>query len=306
MPQISKMSLTTEQQKLYKSGMVYALVTYSIWGIFPLYWKLLLHVPPQQILAHRIVWSMIFLFIILAWRKERLFIQYLASPKILSTLVLSGFLIGVNWFTYIYAVNNDHIVDASLGYYINPMVSVFLGMIFLKERLSRLQGIAVAFAFAGVGFLSVHYGKLPVISLVLAFSFGLYGLIRKKANLQSMPGLMVETLLLSPVALWYIWHVNMQGTGAFGHYSTFTDILLIMGGPVTALPLFWFGIAATRIPLSMLGFFQYLTPTIQLLIGVFVFREAFQAAYMISFVLVWIGLGIFTYSVIRNMRGKAA
>ncbi len=306
MPQISKMSLPTEQQKLYKSGLVYAIVSYSIWGVFPLYWKMLLHVPPQQILAHRIVWSMIFLFIILAWRKEKLFIQYLSSPKILGTLLLTGALIGTNWFTYIYAVNNDHIVDASLGYYINPMVNVFLGMVFLKERLSRLQGIAVAFAFAGVGFLTFHYGRLPVISLVLAFSFGLYGLIRKKANLQSMPGLVVETLLLAPLALWYLWHVNTLGTGAFWHYSTFTDLLLILGGPVTALPLFWFGIAATRIPLSTLGFIQYLSPTIQLLIGVFVFREAFHPAYMLSFALVWVGLGIFTYSVIRNMRGKAA
>ncbi len=304
MPQILKMSLPTEQQKLYKSGLVYAIVSYSIWGIFPLYWKMLLHVPPQQILAHRIVWSMIFLFIVLAWRKERLFIQYLSSPKILGTLLLTGALIGTNWFTYIYAVNNDHIVDASLGYYINPMVNVFLGMVFLKERLTRLQGIAVAFAFAGVGFLTFHYGRLPVISLILAFSFGLYGLIRKKANLQSMPGLMVETLLLAPVALWYLWHVNTLGTGAFWHYSTFTDMLLILGGPVTALPLFWFGIAATRIPLSTLGFIQYLSPTIQLIIGVFVFREVFHAAYMVSFGLVWIGLGIYTFSIIQAMKQR--
>jgi len=299
------MSLTEQQQKLYKSGLVYAIVSYSIWGVFPLYWKMLLHVPPQQILAHRIVWSMIFLFIILAWRREKVFIQYLSSPKILATLLLTGALIGTNWFTYIYAVNNDHIVDASLGYYINPMVNVFLGMVFLKERLTRLQGIAVAFAFAGVGFLTYHYGKLPVISLILAFSFGLYGLIRKKANLQSMPGLMVETLLLAPVALWYLWHVNTLGTGAFWHYSSLTDMLLILGGPVTALPLFWFGIAATRIPLSTLGFIQYLAPTIQLMIGIFVFREVFHAAYMVSFALVWIGLGIYTYSVFLAMKARA-
>lgn len=306
MPQISKMSLSAEQHKLYKSGLVYAIVSYSIWGIFPLYWKLLLHVPPQQILAHRVIWSMVFLLMMLAWRREKVVIQYLSSPKILGTLALSGSLIGINWFTYIYAVNNDHIVDASLGYYINPMVNVFLGMVFLKERLSRLQTIAVAFAFAGVGFLTYHYGKLPVISLILAFSFGLYGLIRKKANLQSMPGLMVETLLLAPVALWYLWHVNTQGTGAFWHYSTFTDMLLILGGPVTAIPLFWFGIAATRIPLSTLGFVQYLSPTIQLLIGIFIFREAFHPAYMISFALVWIGLGIYSYSVILTMKRRIA
>ncbi len=306
MPQISKMSLTVQQQKLYKSGLVYALISYGLWGVFPLYWKMLLRVPPQQILAHRIVWSLIFLFIILAWRRERLFIQYLSSPKILGTLILTSILIGINWFTYIYAVNTDHIVDASLGYYINPIVNVSLGVIFLKERLSRLQVIAVAFAITGVGFLTFHYGRLPVISLMLAFSFGTYGLIRKKANLQSMPGLMVETLLLAPVALWYLWHVNSQGTGALGHYSLYTDFLLLMCGPITALPMFWFGIAATRVPLSTLGFIQYLSPTIQLLIGIFIFHEVFHPAYMISFVLVWIGLGIYTFSIIQAMKQRKA
>ncbi len=298
------MGITVQQQKLYKSGLVYALLSYGIWGVFPLYWKLLSHVPPQQILAHRIVWSLLFLMIILTWRRERLFLQYLASPRILGILILTGALIGGNWFTYIYAVNNNHIVDASLGYYINPMVNILLGVVFLNERLTRVQIIAVAFALAGVAFLTFHYGKLPLISLFLAFSFGCYGLLRKKANLQSMPGLMVETLILAPVALWYLWHVNSAGIGAFGHYSRFADLLLILGGPVTALPLFWFGIAATRIPLSTLGFIQYLSPTIQLLIGIFVFSEPFDAAYLVSFGLVWTGLGIYTYSVIVGMKRR--
>lgn len=298
------MSLTVQQQKLYKSGLVFATISYGIWGIFPLYWKMLFHVPPQQILAHRIVWSMAFLLLMLIWRRDKTFIQYLSSPKILGTLVLSGAFIGINWFSYIYAVNNNHIVEASLGYYINPMVNVLLGVVFMKERLSRIQIIAVAFAFAGVAYLTSHYGRIPTISLVLAFSFGIYGLIRKKANLQSMPGLMVETLLLAPVALWYLWHVNTLGTGAFGHSSRLYDILLMLGGPVTAIPLFWFGIAATRIPLSTLGFIQYLSPTIQLLIGIFVFSEQFDTAYMVSFGLVWIGLGIYTYSVIMAMKRR--
>ncbi|MEI8047602.1 MAG: EamA family transporter RarD [Bacteroidota bacterium] len=300
------MSLTVQQQKLYKSGLVYALLSYGIWGVFPLYWKMLLHVPPQQILAHRIVWSLLFLLIVLAWRRDRVFLHYLTSPRILGILLLTSALIGGNWFVYIYAVNNNHIVDASLGYYINPIVNILLGVVFLKERLSRLQIIAVSFAFAGVAFLTFHYGKLPVISLVLAFSFGLYGLLRKKANLQSMPGLMVETLLLAPVALWYLWHMNTLGTASFGHESLLADILLVTGGPVTALPLFWFGIAATRIPLSTLGFIQYLSPTIQLLIGIFVFSEPFSAAYLISFGLVWTGLGIYTYSIIRALRLRKA
>lgn len=298
------MSVSLQQQKLYKTGLVYAILSYGTWGVFPLYWKLLHHVPPQQILAHRIVWSLLFLLIMLAWRRDKVFLNYLSSPRTLGILILTGALIGGNWFTYIYAVNNSHIVDASLGYYINPMVNVLLGMVFLKERLSRIQTIAVAFAFAGVAYLTFHYGKLPVISLVLAFSFGLYGLLRKKANLQSMPGLMVESLLLAPVALWYLWHMNSLGTGSFGHYSFLSDMLLMLGGPVTAIPLFWFGIAATRIPLSTLGFIQYLSPTIQLLIGVFVFREAFDTAYLVSFGLVWTVLGIYTYSVIKGMKRR--
>ena len=301
---IIDMTLPNDQQRLYKTGLVYALVSYGAWGIFPLYWKMLLSVPPQQILAHRIIWSMIFLMLILAWRREKLFLQYLTSPRTLGILVLTAALIGINWFTYIWAVNNNHIVDSSLGYYINPIVNILLGVIFLKERLSRIQIIAVTFAFAGVAFLSWHYGRLPVISLVLAVSFGLYGLLRKKANLQSMPGLMVETLLLAPVALWYLWHMNTLGGGSFGHVSRVTDFLLILGGPITALPLFWFGIAATRVPLSTLGFIQYFAPTIQLLIGIFIFGEAFHTAYMISFGLVWIGLGIYTYSLLLGLKQR--
>lgn len=299
------MSLSIQQQKLYKSGLLYALISYGAWGVFPLYWKLLKHVPPQQILSHRIIWSLLFLFIILAWRRDRVFIQYLTSPRILGILLLTSALIGGNWFVYIYAVNNNHIVDSSLGYYINPMVNILLGVVFMKERLSRIQLIAVSFALAGVAYLTFHYGKLPAISLVLAFSFGLYGLLRKKANLMSMPALMVETLILAPIALWYLWFMESSGVGVFGHYSFLSDSLLFIGGPVTALPLFWFGIAATRIPLSTLGFIQYLAPTTQLLIGIFVFGEPFDMAYLISFGLVWTGLGIYTFSVIRGMRQKS-
>ena len=299
------MQTITPQQKLYKSGLAYALLSYSTWGIFPLYWKMLSSVPPQQILAHRVVWSLLFLFIILAWRRERVFLSYLTSSRTLGILLLTGALIGSNWFVYIYAVNNSHIVDASLGYYINPMVNILLGVVFLRERLNRMQLVAVAFAFAGVTYLTIHIGRLPIISLYLAVSFALYGLLRKKANLSSMPGLMVETLLLSPVALWYLWHVNSTGIGLFAHESLLCDALLIIGGPVTAFPLFWFGIAATRIPLSTLGFIQYLSPTLQLLLGLVVFHEAFDAVYLVSFALVWTGLGIYTYSVARGMKRAA-
>ena len=249
---------------------------------------------------------MLFLLMILAWRREKVFLQYITSPRTLATLTLTGALIGSNWYTYIYAVNTNHIVDASLGYYINPMVNILLGIVFLKERLTRIQTIAVAFAFAGVAFLTYHIGRLPLISLFLGFTFALYGLLRKKANLSSMPGLMVETIILAPVALWYLWHVNAVGTGVFAHSSMLFNVLLILGGPITALPLFWFGIAATRIPLSTLGFIQYLSPTLQLLVGLVIFHEPFNTVYLISFGLVWTGLAIYTYSVINSMKKRYA
>ena len=298
------MNFSPDYKKSNYSGLIYALMCYGAWGVFPVYWKLLQHVPPAQILAHRIIWSMVFLLLILIWRRQSLFLRYLTSWRTLGILAVTASLIGCNWYIYIYAVNNKHIVDSSLGYYINPMVNILLGVVFLKERLTKIQVVAVAFAFTGVAYLTWHFGRLPAISLLLAFSFGLYGLLRKKANLSSMPGLMVETLLLAPLALWYLWQMEQSGNGAFGHTTSLTSFLLILGGVITALPLYWFGVAATRVPLSTLGFIQYFAPTIQLLIGVFVFGEAFDTAYAITFTLVWTGLGIYTYQMVKGLRER--
>jgi chloramphenicol-sensitive protein RarD len=296
--------MRSQQRSNYLSGLLLALACYASWGIFPLYWKLLALVPAQQILAHRIVWSMVFLSAMLLVLRNRNFLVYLRAPKTLGLLLITGSLIGGNWFVYIYAINHNHIVEASLGYYINPLVNVLLGVVFLHERLRKLQVVAVLLALAGVSWLTFHIGRVPWVSLFLAVSFGLYGLLRKKANLESLPGLFIETLLLSPVALYYLWFVNQQGAGAFLHYSWVTDSLLILGGPVTAVPLFWFGKAATRIPLSTIGFIQYLSPTISLLIGLLVFHEAFSPVYLASFGLVWAGLLIYSYSLIREYRSK--
>jgi chloramphenicol-sensitive protein RarD len=300
----AKKSMDSGRQKnsTYKSGLFYALAAYTAWGIFPLYWKMLKSVPAEQILAHRILWSLIFLAIILFILKNRTFISYLRTPRILLTLMLTGALVGGNWGVYIYAINHNHIVDASLGYYMNPLVNISLGVIFIKERLSRLQILAVVFALAGVIWLTFQLGRLPWISIFLAFSFALYGLFRKKANLDSMSGLLVETLLLSPIALIYLVFVNHQGIGAFGHQSALANFLLILGGPITAIPLLWFGKAATRIPLSTLGFIQYLSPSIQLLIGILIFQEPFNHTYFISFLLVWAGLTLFTINLVHEYR----
>lgn len=293
-----------QNRDTYLSGLFYALACYATWGVFPLYWKMLSDVPAEQILAHRVIWSAVYLVAMLFVLRNRNFLLYLKRPKTLGLLLVTGLLIGGNWGVYIYAVNHNHIVESSLGYYINPLVNVLLGVIFLKERLGKLQIIAVAFALAGVTWLTFHLGRVPWISLFLAVSFALYGLFRKKANLESLPGLLIETLLLSPMALFYLWFVNQQGTGVFLHTSLFTNLLLILGGPVTAIPLFWFGKAATRIPLSTIGFIQYLSPTLQLMIGLLVFHEPFSPVYLASFALVWTGLVIYSVSLMHEYRKR--
>lgn len=290
----------------YLSGLFYALLCYSSWGLFPLYWKLLKTVPADQILAHRIIWSLVFLVIILWFQHDSNVKVYLVDKKKLLLLAFTALLIGGNWFVYIFAVNSNKIVDASLGYYINPLVNVLLGTMILKERLNRLQIFASLLALLGVGYLTFQLGRLPVISLFLAITFGLYGLLRKKMNLQSMPGLMIETLILSPFALIFLFYCSSAGSGAFMNQYTWLDVLLLLGGPITALPLFWFGIATTRIPLSTLGFIQYLSPTLQLLLGVFVFRESFNNDYLFSFLLVWAALILFTISIFRSIKKQRA
>ncbi|MBK7028215.1 MAG: EamA family transporter RarD [Bacteroidales bacterium] len=295
-----------QERSLYLSGLFYALACYSAWGVFPLYWKMLSAVPSDQILAHRIIWSVAFLLIILLATRNQTVISYLKDKRILGLLFITGLLIGGNWFVYIYAVNHNHIVEASLGYYINPLVNVLLGVVFLGERLKKAQIIAVVLAFAGVSWLTFHLGRVPWVSLYLAVSFAVYGLIRKKANLESLPGLLIETLLLSPLAIYYLWFVQQQGIGMFLNHSWLTDFLLILGGPVTAIPLFWFGKAATRIPLSTIGFIQYLSPTLQLLIGLVVYKEPFSPVYIISFGLVWAGLILYTLSIIRDYRKRVS
>ncbi|HNX43755.1 MAG TPA: EamA family transporter RarD [Bacteroidales bacterium] len=288
----------------YFSGLMLAVLCYTCWGIFPVYWKLLKEVPSDQILVHRIVWSFIFLGILLAFLRNRQVIRYLKDIRIAGLLLMTGLLVGSNWGVYIYAVNHDRIVDTSLGYYMNPMVNVLLGVIFLKERLSRIQKLAVLFAVGGIVWLTLYVGRLPWISVYLALSFGAYGLLRKKANLESLPAVFIETMLLTPLAIGYLLFAEYQGTGAFLHGSWLISVLLIIGGPVTALPLYWFGKAATKIPLSTIGFIQYLSPTIALLIGIFVYREPFRIPYVVAFAMVWTGLALYTISILRDYRTR--
>ena len=291
-----------QPNKSYQLGLFYAILSYFIWGVFPLYWKMLAQVPAEQILAHRILWSCILLAIASYLLRETSFRKYVRNPKILLILTATAILIAANWGIYIYAVNHNQIVEASLGYYINPIVNVLLGLVFLKERLNAMQILALGFALAGLTYLTIQAGRVPVISLLLATTFAFYALLRKKAGLKSMPGLLIETMILAPFALFYLWYANRVGTGVFLHHSGFYNLLLILAGPVTAIPLFLFGVAAPKVPLTTLGFIQYLSPSMQLLIGVLLFHEKFTHVNLVSFVLVWIGLGLYMYSVLKEFR----
>lgn len=277
-----------------KKGVLLALGAYFIWGIFPLYWKQIRQVPAPEILAHRIVWSLVFMAVMLAWRGEWASLwAALRDPSVRRTYLLAGGLLAGNWGTYIWAVNTGYVVEASLGYFINPLLSVLLGVFFLKERLRRGQSVAVLFALAGVLYLTFGYGALPWIALALAGTFGLYGLVKKTSPLDAPRGLTAEMMALFIPALGYLLYLEFAGRAAFGHQDARMTTLLAFAGVVTAVPLLMFGAGARRIPLSMVGFLQYLAPTMQFLIGVLVYREPFPMERLLGFSLVWMGLLVY-------------
>jgi chloramphenicol-sensitive protein RarD len=270
---------------------VAALGAFLIWGLFPLYLKPLSDVPALQILAHRIAWCCLLVFAWLAWRGELGAVRRaLADPGTRLRLVASASLISVNWLVYVWAVTNGQVVEASLGYFINPLLNVVLGVLVLKERLNRAQWIAVTLAALGVAYLTAFAGRPPWIALVLAASFATYGLIRKTAAVESVPGLAAETLLLAPLAVgWLLW-CEATGSGALGRAGAGVNALLVGSGLATALPLALFAYGARLIRYSTLGLLQYVGPTLQFLIGVLVFGEPFPRARAVGFVLIWLGL----------------
>jgi len=296
--------MSSNNKKLtYNQGIVYALACYVAWGLFPIFWKAITGVPSVNILAHRIVWSFVFLLIWVLITNRQTFISYIKQPKLLLRLGLAGFVISANWWIYIYAVSSNHIVEAGLGYYINPLVNVFFGYVFLKERLATMQKIAVVLALIGVVYFTISYGQFPWISLLLATSFGLYGLLKKKANLESMPALTVETMMVFPFALAFLFYTAGDNVAIpFFPSSVITSSLLILSGLITAIPLFWFGKSAQAIPLSTMGFIQYLSPTLQLLLGIFVYGETFGMEYLICFAFVWAGLAFYTISILKGKK----
>jgi chloramphenicol-sensitive protein RarD len=284
-------------------GVIYAAGAYIIWGLLPLYWKALDDVPAAQILAHRIVWSLAFVGLALTVRRNWGWLRgAIRRPRVLLTFALSGSLLAINWFTYIWGVNAGFIVETSLGYFINPLVNVLLGYLVLKERLRPAQWLALAVALAGVLYLTFSYGAFPWIALTLAFSFGIYGLIRKTAVLNSAEGLFLETAVLFLPAFGFLVLQELQGVGALGHAGVATNLLLIGAGVVTSVPLILFAAGARRITLTTLGLLQYIAPTLQFLIGVLIFQEEFGIDRVIGFGMIWLALILYTAESLIHRR----
>ncbi|MGJ7915148.1 EamA family transporter RarD [Massilia sp. LXY-6] len=277
-----------------RTGILSAASAFLCWGLFPLYFHAIGEVPPLQILAHRMLWSLLFLLIVLAVRRQWAWLNLVRQPRIFWSFVASAVLLSVNWLIYIWAVNNGHVIESSLGYFINPLVNISLGYLLLKERLRRAQWMAIAVAALGVAWLTWQAGAVPWISLALALSFGGYGLLRKTAALGALEGLSFETMVLFPVAGAYVLWLTMHGQNAFiNTESTTTRLLLAAAGPITAIPLLLFASGARQIPLSALGLLQYLSPTLQFLLGVWLFHEPFSADRLVGFVLIWLALALF-------------
>jgi chloramphenicol-sensitive protein RarD len=276
------------------AGVLSAILAFLCWGLFPLYFHALGDVPPLQILAHRMLWSLLFLVIVLAVRRQWAWLALARQPRVLGSFIASALLLSVNWLIYIWAVNNGHVIEGSLGYFINPLVNILLGSVLLKEKLRRTQWMAIGVAALGVAWLTWQAGRVPWIALALAASFGGYGLLRKTAALGALEGLSFETMVLFPLAAGYVGWLTLHGQNAFVNTDSATTRLLLMAaGPITAIPLLLFASGARRIPLSVLGILQYLSPTMQFLLGVWLFREPFTGSRLAGFVLIWLALALF-------------
>ena len=287
-------------------GMRYAIGAYISWGVLPIYWKWLHHVPALQLISHRILWSffalVVFILLTHQWKKFR---QAVSTPRVLRVYSAAALLIGINWLTYVWAVNAGHIVETSLGYFINPLLSVSLGVIFLHEHLRPRQWIPLGLAASGVLYLTFAYGSLPWIALTLAVSFGVYGLVKKIAPLGSLYGLTLETGILLIPAMCYLWYSDTTGSGAFLHTGISSDFLMIGAGLVTTIPLLMFASATQRISLSLVGILQYISPTLQFLVGVMIYKEPFSHIQFIGYGIVWVALILFAAEGYAAYRAKS-
>ncbi|WP_377112185.1 EamA family transporter RarD [Pseudoalteromonas sp. M58] len=295
------MSIDTEQRK----GAIFACLAFFMWGLAPIYFKMIQHVSAFEILMHRVIWSVMFLILVVSvlnyWDKIK---RILIQPKLILMLVVTSTLLGFNWGLFIWAINNNHMLDASLGYYINPLLNVLLGMVFLNERLRKLQGAAVALAFTGVLLQLISFGSFPVVAFSLATSFALYGLLRKKLQVDALPGILIEALILLPVALTYWWLMVPTETSNLPANDWLTNVLLVSAGIVTTLPLLCFTGAAKRLQYTTLGFFQYIGPSLMFILAVVFYGEVFDAERVITFACIWSALAIFSWDSYHQSRKR--
>ncbi len=290
------------------SALIAGIAAFATWGLIPGYWKLLKAVPATEILAHRYVWTSLFLTALLTWQGRWSEVRDNArSPRAVLYCLASGSIISINWFLFIWAVNIGRVIETSLGYFMTPLVNVLFGAIFLREKLTRWQIVAVLLALLGVANLTFGYGRFPWVALTLCISFGIYGLLRKKSGTAAIPGLFFETILLAPVALTYLISLEMHGGLLFGRGGAGLTTLLISTGIVTAVPLVWFGYAARHLRLTTVGFLQYLAPSGSFCLGVFAYHETLTPAHLITFSLIWLALGVFTVDALYRWRsGRSA
>ena len=287
-------------------GVAFGVAAYLWWGLVPIYFKAVAHVPATEVLAHRIIWSTVLLAGLMGWfGRWPAAIASLKSRRTMVTLGATTVLIACNWFVFIWAVANDRLLEASLGYFINPLLNVLLGVVFLRERLRRWQIVSVVLAGIGVFYRTVQLGELPVVALILAGTFGMYGLLRKTAPVDALSGLTVETALLLPFAVGYAVYMGVGDRAVFGTSSVGTSVLLAMGGIITAVPLLWFTNAARRLRLATLGFLQYIAPTLQFLLAVAAFDEPFRRGQLVSFGCIWIALAIYSADTAWSARASS-
>jgi len=289
----------------YGKGLLNGFLAFTLWGFLPLYWKLLKAIPAVQIFSHRILWSFVLLVVLVTikHRFEDLKV-ILKDRKTMVYVSLCAFFISCNWYLYIWAVNAGYVIEASLGYYMNPLAIVLLGTLVLKEELSLAQKIAFGFAAVGVFNLTFNYGRFPWVAVILALTFAFYGLFKKLAKVDAVLGLTLETSLLAPFALIFILFNEVNGIGVIGNVPGKTLILLVGVGAATATPLFWYSKAANTIPLSVIGFLQYIAPTINLILGVYVFKETFSLTHLVSFSFIWAGLALYSYTQLKYLKAQ--
>ncbi|WP_379132059.1 EamA family transporter RarD [Paenibacillus sp. sgz500958] len=288
-----------------KKGIIYAVLSYLAWGFLPLYWRLFSTLPAWDILAQRILWSFVFVAVLVTvtrqWKRMK---AVVSSRRSITAVVLCSIFISSNWFLFIWAVNNNHVIETSLGYYMNPLISVLFAVAFLKERLSLGQWASIVLADIGVLIMALQFGQVPWIAIALAVSFSLYGLAKKIAGLDVLLGLTGETIVALPAAAGYLIYIQSQGHGSFASLSPVTTVLLLLSGVATAMPLFWFAKSMQLLPLSLVGFIQYIAPTTTLLLAVFLFGEPFSHGELVSFSFIWFALIVYSFSTFRAPKPK--